>query len=92
MTLPVCAAHSMPGGPPMTTDPLAYYPGCLATETAREYDASIRKLFGLLDIAFEEIPDWNCCGAGLIEGPGAEGTRQCVWGEPAFGGLGWSHQ
>jgi len=50
----------------MTTDTLAYYPGCLAEETAREYDASIRTLCRALEIELDEIDDWNCCGAGVV--------------------------
>ena len=41
----------------------SYYPGCLSGESAREYDASIRRLAGFLGIDLEEIDDWNCCGA-----------------------------
>ena len=51
----------------------AYFPGCMAGETAREYDASIRALATLAGITLEEIDDWNCCGAGLVQDvdPGA---------------------
>ena len=46
----------------------SYYPGCMATETALAYDASIRTLAGLLDITLDEIDDWNCCGADVVHG------------------------
>lgn len=49
------------------TTAFSYYPGCMAEETAREYDASIRLLARLLDIPLETIDDWNCCGAGIIQ-------------------------
>ncbi|HUW56282.1 MAG TPA: heterodisulfide reductase-related iron-sulfur binding cluster [Planctomycetota bacterium] len=45
----------------------SYYPGCMATETAREYDASIRTLAGLCDVILDEIDDWNCCGADVVK-------------------------
>ena len=45
------------------TTAFAYYPGCMAGETAREYDASIRSLAKLAGITLEEMDDWNCCGA-----------------------------
>lgn len=53
----------------MTADAAAfsYYPGCLANETAREYDASIRELARLCDVTLEEIDDWNCCGADIVQ-------------------------
>lgn len=45
----------------------AYYPGCMAGETAREYDASIQALAKLAGITLGEIDDWNCCGAGILQ-------------------------
>ena len=41
----------------------AYYPGCTATTTSIEYEESVREIARYLDIEFEEIPDWTCCGA-----------------------------
>lgn len=41
----------------------AYYPGCSAHSTGREYDLTTRQVFGALDLELVEIPDWNCCGA-----------------------------
>ncbi|HUV38323.1 MAG TPA: heterodisulfide reductase-related iron-sulfur binding cluster [Planctomycetota bacterium] len=51
----------------MSVATFAYYPGCLTLESAREYDASIRALCRVLDIALEEVDDWNCCGAGVLD-------------------------
>lgn len=42
---------------------MGYYPGCSLESTAKEFDLSIRAVFGELDISLKEIPDWNCCGA-----------------------------
>lgn len=46
----------------------AYYPGCLLTESAREYDASIRRTAAELDVGLAEIDGWTCCGAGIVRG------------------------
>lgn len=42
---------------------VGYYPGCSLESTAKEFDLSIRAIFGEMDISLKEIPDWNCCGA-----------------------------
>jgi len=42
---------------------VGYYPGCSLGSTAKEFDLSIRAIFGEMDISLKEIPDWNCCGA-----------------------------
>lgn len=44
----------------------AYYPGCSLETMACEYDVSFRNLCEKLGIALEEVPDWFCCGAGMI--------------------------
>ncbi|WP_456475498.1 CoB--CoM heterodisulfide reductase iron-sulfur subunit B family protein [Candidatus Pyrohabitans sp.] len=41
----------------------AYYPGCSLEATAKEYDMSFRSVFAALGLEFEELADWNCCGA-----------------------------
>ncbi|MGM0368474.1 MAG: CoB--CoM heterodisulfide reductase iron-sulfur subunit B family protein [Actinomycetota bacterium] len=41
---------------------IAYYPGCSLNSTSMDYNVSIKKLLGVLEIGFEEIEDWNCCG------------------------------
>ena len=44
----------------------AYYPGCSLETMACEYDASFRNLCQHLGIGLEEVPDWFCCGAGMV--------------------------
>jgi heterodisulfide reductase subunit B2 len=41
----------------------AYYPGCSLRGTGRAYEESLLAVFRILEIEFEEIDDWNCCGA-----------------------------
>ena len=41
----------------------AYFPGCAASTSGREYDASFRDICKALDIELTDIPDWNCCGS-----------------------------
>lgn len=41
---------------------IAYYPGCSLNSTAIDFNVSTKKLLKILDIEFEEIEDWNCCG------------------------------
>lgn len=41
----------------------AYYPGCSLNGTGRGYDQSLRFALGVLGVEFEELDDWNCCGA-----------------------------
>lgn len=41
----------------------AYYPGCSLHTGAKEYEKSTLYVCKELGIEFEEIPDWNCCGA-----------------------------
>ncbi|HEY5500767.1 MAG TPA: CoB--CoM heterodisulfide reductase iron-sulfur subunit B family protein [Candidatus Humimicrobiaceae bacterium] len=40
----------------------AYYPGCSLNSTSIDFNVSVKKLLKVLDIHFEEIEDWNCCG------------------------------
>jgi heterodisulfide reductase subunit B len=42
---------------------VSYYPGCSLHGMATEYDDSIRAVCDSLDVAMEELADWNCCGA-----------------------------
>jgi heterodisulfide reductase subunit B len=42
---------------------LAYYPGCVARSTGREYEISTRAVCKALGVELDEIDDWNCCGA-----------------------------
>ncbi len=40
-----------------------YYPGCSLHSTALEYNESTQALLGALGLTYEELKDWNCCGA-----------------------------
>ena len=40
-----------------------YFPGCSLRGTAEEYNDSTQALLEALGLAFEELDDWNCCGA-----------------------------
>ncbi len=42
---------------------IAYYPGCSLHSTAGEYNQSLLLVLERLGIGYEEVPDWNCCGA-----------------------------
>jgi heterodisulfide reductase subunit B2 len=39
------------------------YPGCSLTGSARDYNESVFALARAFDLEFNQIPDWNCCGA-----------------------------
>jgi heterodisulfide reductase subunit B len=41
----------------------AYFPGCSLEATNRAYDVSTRSVAKCLGVVFEELDDWNCCGA-----------------------------
>jgi heterodisulfide reductase subunit B len=40
-----------------------YYPGCSMDSSARAYADSIDEVCKPLGLDFDEIDDWNCCGA-----------------------------
>ena len=40
-----------------------YYPGCSMEGSGRSYRESLEAILEPLDMHFEEITDWNCCGA-----------------------------
>jgi len=40
-----------------------YYPGCAMESSAKAYAESLNAIMGRLDLHFEVIEDWNCCGA-----------------------------
>jgi heterodisulfide reductase subunit B2 len=40
-----------------------YYPGCSMESSGRAYQESINVISEKLNLSFEEIKDWNCCGA-----------------------------
>ncbi len=41
----------------------AYYPGCSAHTSGKEYDKSFRLVAKALDIELVDVPDWSCCGS-----------------------------
>ncbi len=45
----------------------AYFPGCSAHSTGIAYTQSYSYVAERVGIELEEIPDWNCCGAGEAE-------------------------
>ncbi|MBU0984645.1 MAG: CoB--CoM heterodisulfide reductase iron-sulfur subunit B family protein [candidate division Zixibacteria bacterium] len=42
---------------------ISYYPGCTLKTKARNLEDSALACLKALDIEFEELPRWNCCGA-----------------------------
>jgi heterodisulfide reductase subunit B len=40
-----------------------YFPGCTLSTKGAGYDRSGRAVAGALGLPFEELPDWQCCGA-----------------------------
>lgn len=46
---------------------LCFYPGC-AFATSAGYKESFEEVVKELDLEFEEIEDWNCCGATVTKG------------------------
>jgi len=42
---------------------LTYYPGCSSHGTSLEYDHTMRITLKSLDVAVQDMTDWNCCGA-----------------------------
>lgn len=40
-----------------------FYPGCSMESSAKAYMESLNTILEPLDLTFEEIDDWNCCGA-----------------------------
>jgi heterodisulfide reductase subunit B len=41
----------------------AYYPGCSLESMAASYDTSSKEVARKLGLDFQELEDWNCCGA-----------------------------
>ncbi len=39
------------------------YPGCSLNGSARDYNESVFALARAFGLDFEQVPDWNCCGA-----------------------------
>jgi succinate dehydrogenase / fumarate reductase, cytochrome b subunit len=46
---------------------IAYYPGCLAQESAKELDMATRWVCRSLGIELVEFPNFSCCGSGFID-------------------------
>ena len=44
-------------------DKYLYYPGCSMESSARAYHESLTAICEPIGLQFEEIHDWNCCGA-----------------------------
>ena len=44
-------------------DKVAYFPGCSASSSAREYDLTVRSTADVLNINLVEPPGWVCCGS-----------------------------
>lgn len=42
---------------------IAYFPGCTLSTKATGYDRSGRTVAQSLNLALEELPEWQCCGA-----------------------------
>ncbi len=51
----------------MNKDEIAIYPGCSLETSSSHYLQSIKTVFGVLQIPFREIADWNCCGATSVK-------------------------
>ncbi len=44
---------------------IAYFPGCAAQSTAREYDQTVRVAARALDLELVEPENWSCCGSSV---------------------------
>jgi heterodisulfide reductase subunit B2 len=42
---------------------IAYFPGCTLSTKGRGYDQSGRAVAQALNMPFQDLPDWQCCGA-----------------------------
>ena len=51
----------------------AFYPGC-SYSSAAGYKESVDAVIRVLGIRFDEIPDWNCCGATVYPGVSEKDT------------------
>ncbi|MBS1189549.1 MAG: hdrB [Rhodocyclaceae bacterium] len=59
---------------------IAFYPGCSSQRksSAANYLVSVQSMCDKLDIAMNEIPDWNCCGASIGYAEGGELPRVAI--------------
>lgn len=64
----------------MTKKNIAFYPGCSSQRksSAANYLVSVKAMCDKLDIAMNEIPDWNCCGASIGYAEGGELPRFAI--------------
>ena len=42
---------------------IAYYPGCSAHGSSKDYELSTQAVCQALGMNLVEIPGWNCCGS-----------------------------
>ncbi|MCP4221479.1 MAG: heterodisulfide reductase subunit B [bacterium] len=43
--------------------PIAIYPGCSLEASAGDFKKSLERVLNTLEVSFEILEDWNCCGA-----------------------------
>ena len=46
---------------------VAYYPGCMSLDCARELDQSLRAALRALDVEPVELKGWSCCGGDILD-------------------------
>lgn len=46
---------------------VAYFPGCMSVDCARELDMSLRAALAALDVEAVELAGWNCCGGDVVD-------------------------
>ncbi len=58
----------------------SYFPGCssVRSASASNYMVSVNTMCEKLEIALNEIPDWNCCGASIGYAEGGELPRHVL--------------
>ncbi len=60
---------------------VAYFPGCMSVDCARELDESLHAVLGALDVKPVELAGWNCCGGDLLDAKTAEPLRRRILGQ-----------
>ncbi len=51
----------------MDKDSIVLYPGCSLETSSSHYLQSLKTVFGVLDIPFRILDNWNCCGATSVK-------------------------
>ncbi|MFO8053925.1 MAG: CoB--CoM heterodisulfide reductase iron-sulfur subunit B family protein [Bacteroidales bacterium] len=51
----------------MDKDTIALYPGCSLNTSSSHYLQSLERVFGVMDIPFRIMDNWNCCGATSVK-------------------------